>query len=206
MKASFLIYSFVLTLFVVANPVLAADSGPVIGSTATLSTIEQGVSGTATVVDAQTIRVDNFYYSGGGISVYFRLGTDDTTPAYVNGISLGGQLVGQTYTNATVMLYLPSGQTIEGYHAISVYCVVANANFGSGVFVAPAPLHLDDIQRTNGVTSVVLSGETGKPYELQGSIDLSNWTDLELETNTTGTITFTDTNQFDTRFYRAMVK
>ena len=205
MKAPFLFSSLAFILLVVTNPAMT-DGSPFIGSTATLATIEEGVSGTATIVDAQTIRVDNFYFNGGGISVYFRLGTNNTSAAFGSGLTLGDQLVGHIYNNATVVLNLPSGQTIDGYNAISVYCVDANVNFGSGAFIAPAQPHLDDIQQTNGITSVVLSGETGKPYELQGSTDLTNWTDLELETNTTGTITFTDTNQFDIRFYRAMVR
>jgi hypothetical protein len=197
--------SFGFAGLLVCASVQAAD-GPFIGSTGTLSTIEYGVSGTAVVVDAQTIRVDHFYYQGGGISVFFRLGTNDTSAAFNSGITLGDQLVGHSFADATVTLNLPSGQSVEGYHALSVYCVDAQVDFGSGTFVDPVPPHLDSIERTNGATAVVLSGQLGRAYQLQSSSNLMSWEDLDLETNTAGTLTFTDTNQVEPHFYRAVVR
>ena len=57
------------------------------GWQATLSTLAHGVRGTATIVDADTFRVDNF----------------------------------------------------DGYDAISLWCIPAQANFGSGTFVNAVP-------------------------------------------------------------------
>jgi Electron transfer DM13 len=204
MKNRFTIFPFL--FLVVSISVLASDIGPFVGATATLSTIEEGVSGTATVIDAQTIQVEHFYYEGGRISVFFRLGTNDTKTAFGNGISLGDQLVTHSYTNATLTLSLPAGQSLEGYNAISVYCVSANVDFGSGAFIAPAPPQLSDIQHIDGITSVVLTGEIGKRYELQASTNLLTWVDLYLATNTDGMITLTDTNLVEQRYYRAVVK
>lgn len=188
-----------------ANRALAGDGRPFIGSAALLSTFEQGVTGTVTVVDAQTLRVDHFYFQGGGLEVYFRLGTNNSNTAFQYGLSIGNQLVPNRFTNASLTLPVPTGQSLEGYDAISVYCVDVNANFGSGAFADPSPPHLAALEQPDGSISVMLSGEVGKAYQLQSSSNLMDWVDFDLQTNIDGTTTFTDTNRFDQRFYRAVV-
>lgn len=35
---------------------------------------------------------------------------------------------------------LPAGNTLDGYNAISLWCLPAQANFGSGTFAVPEPV------------------------------------------------------------------
>lgn len=116
-----------------------SDDYPRAGWVADLSTNSHGVNGFVTIVDADTVQVDNFYYDGLGASVYFYLATADTKPAFIAGQQIGPQLLGTVYTNGALTIDLPAGTTLDGQNAVSVWCVVANANFGSGVFVAPPP-------------------------------------------------------------------
>jgi Electron transfer DM13 len=104
------------------------------GWQATLSTAAHGVRGTATILDADTYRVDNFFYDGGGITVYFYLGATDTRQAFTNGLSTGPNLLGTAYNGGSLTIDLPPGQTFDNYRAISVWCTAAGVSFGSGTF------------------------------------------------------------------------
>jgi len=108
------------------------------GYTALLQTKAHSVSGTATIVDEDTFRVDDFTYDGGGISVFFYLGTEQTDAAFASGLQVGPQLFGTPYNDDSLVLDLPAGHTLDGYNAVSVWCVTAGADFGSGTFV-PEP-------------------------------------------------------------------
>jgi hypothetical protein len=112
---------------------------PRAGYEAELSTLAHGVSGTVTIVDADTLVVENFNYDGGGPAVYFYLGTENTQAAFIAGIPIGPLQSGTVYTNDELVLHLPIPQTFDGYHAISVWCVDFNANFGSATFVKVNP-------------------------------------------------------------------
>jgi hypothetical protein len=110
------------------------------GWQAVLSTFAHGVRGTVTIVDADTFRVDNFYYDGGGINVHFILAASNDnnvfrTTRYVTSLNL----LGTAYNGGSLEISLPSGNTLDGYNAISLWCIPAQANFGSGTFVNPVP-------------------------------------------------------------------
>jgi hypothetical protein len=107
------------------------------GWQAPLSTRAHNVQGTVTIVDADTFRVDNFFYDGGGIDVRFYLGATDSQSSFQAGLSNGPNLLGTAYNGGTITVDLPAGRTLDGYNAISVWCVAANGNFGSGTFVSP---------------------------------------------------------------------
>jgi len=114
---------------------------PQVGWQAELSTFAHSVSGTVTILDDTTIQVDDFTYDGGGIVVYFYLGETNSGAAFASGIPIGPDLRGTSFdgTQAPLVYDLQGEQTLEGLQAISVWCVTASANFGSGTF-APAPL------------------------------------------------------------------
>ena len=116
-------------------PVAYARSGWV----ATLSSLQHGVSGSVTIVDARTLRLSGFHYDGGGPQVFAYLGTEDRNTAYASGIAVGPRLnrAGQPYVNASVDLQLPEGQTLDSFNALSIWCVAFGANFGSGTFKPP---------------------------------------------------------------------
>jgi hypothetical protein len=111
-----------------------------------IPTTSHNVSGSVSIVDENTVRVDNFTYDGGGLDVRFYLGHENTTNAFKSGLAIGSQLFGTSYdgTQLPLVIDLPAGQTLEGWNAISVWCVDVSVSFGSGTFVpANSPLEGD---------------------------------------------------------------
>ncbi len=119
-------------------------TSPQVDWQADLSTLFHNVSGTVTVLDDDTLQVDDFTYDGGGVSVYFYLGASESSGAFNSGLQIGSQLVGSVYdgTQPPLVLDLTGGETLEGWNAIAVWCVPFHATFGSGTF-APAALEGD---------------------------------------------------------------
>lgn len=117
-----------------------AQMMPGIGYQTALSTGSHNVSGTVSVLDANTIVVEDFTFDGAGLSVFFYLGTSDTT--FSSGLPIGPELVGTVFdgTQDSFTIDLPAGTTVDGYNAVSVWCVVADVSFGDGTFSAPALL------------------------------------------------------------------
>lgn len=134
----------------VASSAHAELTSPQVGWQAKMGPGAHNVSGTATIVDDDTVRIDDFTYNGGGISVFFYLGEENTSSAFASGLQIGNQLAGTGFngTQPPLVIDLPGGETLEGWHAISVWCVDAQANFGSGTFAA-VPLKGD--YNDNGV-------------------------------------------------------
>ena len=126
---------------VAANaPAISLASYPRAGWQATLSTRAHGVRGTVTIVDADTFRVDNFFYDGGGINVHFILAAaDDNNVFRTTRLVTDPNLLGTAHSGDSVTIDLPAGTTFDGYNAISLWCIPAQANFGSGTFVDTVP-------------------------------------------------------------------
>lgn len=123
-----------------STPALSQTSPyPRAGFRANLSTIAHEVDGFVTIVDEDTLLVENFYYDGLGIVVYFYLGAQNNANAFNNGLEIGPQLVGTPFDDATFTIDLPPGETLDGYNAISVWCVAAGVSFGQGAFVPLPP-------------------------------------------------------------------
>lgn len=106
------------------------------GWRARLSTIAHNVSGTVIIEDANTLRIEDFHYDGRGPAVYFYLGANDSKEAYIEGLGLEPLLTGTSYSGDELLIDLPEGTTLDGYTAISVWCVDFAVNFGSGTFGA----------------------------------------------------------------------
>lgn len=107
------------------------------GWTAKLSTLQHGVSGTVTIVDERTLRITGFNYDGGGPRVLVYLGATNSNQGFTSGPAIGAQLQRRPYVNETLEVQLPEGQTLDGFTAVSIWCVEFRVNFGSGVFAAP---------------------------------------------------------------------
>lgn len=106
-----------------------------VGWVASLATIAHNVSGQATIVDDCTIRIDNFNYDGGGLpDVFAYAGLDGD---YAGGFSIGENLHGTPHTDETLTLTLPRSRTLDELNGISVWCVQAQVDFGSGMFAPP---------------------------------------------------------------------
>lgn len=115
--------------------VAAAQSYPRAGYQATLSTLGHGVRGTVTIVDQDTFRVDNFFYDGGGIDVHFIVAAvDEYLEFRTNRLVTERNFLGNPFSGGSVTVDLPAGTTLDGYNAISLWCLPASANFGSGTF------------------------------------------------------------------------
>ena len=118
-----------------------ADAGPVegcssthpsVGSTAVLTERFHDVGGTATIVDDCTIRIDDFTFDGTGIDVRLYGGLAGN---YRDGFAMGPDLRRATpYAGETLMFRLPEDQTLDDLDGLSVWCVPAGVDFGSGDF------------------------------------------------------------------------
>ena len=128
---------------------------PRAGWTAQLSTLQHGVSGTVTIVDERTLRLDAFNYDGGGPAVYVYLAGQDSNAAYTAGKAVGNRLDrrGVPYVNSSVVIQLPEGQTLDTFNAVSIWCADFRANFGSGAFAKPlmTDANLTDNQKADAV-------------------------------------------------------
>ncbi|MCB9850343.1 MAG: DM13 domain-containing protein [Phycisphaerales bacterium] len=143
-KLNWVCTACVAAVFVAAGARAVADSAyPRAGWVADLSTIFHAVNGTVTIVDATTLQVDHFTYDGGGPAVYFYLGAEDTDDAYFGGLEIQPHLT-RAYNDESFTLTLPSGSTLDGYTAVSVWCAQFSVNFGSGVFEFADPSDADN--------------------------------------------------------------
>ena len=89
-----------------------------------------------TILDEKTILVEHFTYDGTAPAVYFYLGASDSSVDFANGLQIE-PLLDRAYSDETLLLTLPAGYTLDGYHAISVWCALASVNFSSASFEAP---------------------------------------------------------------------
>ena len=143
--------SAALLVIACASQSVFAQMTPGVGYQASFSTISNNVSGTVTILDADTLLVEDFTYDGLGPSVFFRLGTSVSQLEY--GLDLGTDLVGTAFdgTEDSFTIDLPAGLTVEGFNAVSVWCVPFEAAFGEGTFSAPAPI-LGDVNSDGTVS------------------------------------------------------
>ncbi len=95
--------------------------------------------GIATIVDEVTIQVDHFTYDGTAPAVYFYLGETDSHAAFVSGLGVPPML-DHAYDDESITLTLPEGSTLDGYNAISVWCVDFSVSFTSASFEPPPPI------------------------------------------------------------------
>lgn len=100
------------------------------------------VSGTATIIDDCTIRIDDFFFDGSGINVRFYSGLGGD---YLSGFSMSEEDIRRAppgdgtlaYNGETVFAQLPEGRTLDELDGLSVWCVPVNQSFGDGLFQAP---------------------------------------------------------------------
>ncbi len=121
----------------------AAKAGNLYARAAWTGSIRKGVhsvNATVTVVDDSTLQVEHFTYDGLGPLVSFYLGATNSSTDFQNGLQVG-PLLDRAYADESLTLELPPGETLDGYGAISVWCVENVVSFGSASFTAPASLY-----------------------------------------------------------------
>ena len=89
--------------------------------------------GSATIVDERTIQIDHFSYDGTAPLVYLYLGVSNSQADLVAGIPIG-PLLDRAYIDESIIVQLPTGESLDGYGGLSVWCVQFFVDFGSGLF------------------------------------------------------------------------
>lgn len=124
-----------LTQTLIANDLISDECSsdhPFVGRTAELSTRAHGVSGTITVLNDCTIAVSQFNYDGGGPAVFFYAAVAQNYAS--NSFPIGPRLNGRQWVNASLLLPIPDGMTLDDFDSLSVWCFDFNANFGDAFF------------------------------------------------------------------------
>lgn len=99
-----------------------------------MNTGEGEVSGFVTMIDDCTLELTNFSYNGDGIEVrVFGSKASNFRP----GFTIGPDLVRRRFVKATLKVQMPAGKTLDDLDWVSIWCVKARADFGSGPFRAP---------------------------------------------------------------------
>jgi cytochrome c len=99
-----------------------------------MNTGEGEVSGFVTMIDDCTLELTSFSYNGDGIEVrVFGSKVSNFRP----GFTIGPDLVRRRFVKATLRVQLPAGKTLDDLDWVSIWCVRARADFGSGPFRAP---------------------------------------------------------------------
>ena len=99
-----------------------------------INTGEGEVSGFVTMIDDCTLELTQFSYNGDGIEVRV-FGSKVKT--FRPGFAIGPDLVGRRFVKATLRVQLPAGKTLDDLDWVSIWCIKARANFGSGPFLPP---------------------------------------------------------------------
>ena len=190
-----------------AGPVSAQTDYARAGWETHLIPMGHGVKGTATILDERTIRLTHFSYDGRAPDMYVYLGTNQSSVAFLNGLTISPRLA-RAYDDETYEVSLPEGQTLDGWNAISIWCRAVQASFGWGTFAPPQPPTLT-IERSTNFVHLTLAGETGQKYWLLTKTNLTTsaeWQPLVLLTNTTGTVGYTNelSEGLGERYYRAL--
>ncbi len=104
-----------------------------------LSTLAHDVSGSVYAIDDRTFEVRNFVYDGTGPAAYFWAGKGAVSSDGFEVPLLPACSTGRlpAYNGETVRVELPAGTTIADIDYLSVWCEVANVNFGDVKIGAP---------------------------------------------------------------------
>lgn len=130
-SATMAIEHFQLTLSKISNNNLTSCSTTheKVGHSGFFNTFAHNVSGKATIIDDCTIEITQFSYDGGGPDVYF-YGAKNHQYANDEAFSIGQQINGQIFDNASIIIKLPQNKSLDDLNGLSVWCVDFSANFG----------------------------------------------------------------------------
>jgi hypothetical protein len=127
---------------------------------------EHAVQGQVTIINDRILFVEHFDYDGTAPAVYFHLGATDTYDDYLNGLQLM-PLLDRAYSDESLVLTLPDGQTMDDWGAISVWCAAFNVNFSSAPFVGRyrGDLNCDGVVNNFDINPFVLALTNPAAYE-----------------------------------------
>ena len=101
-----------------------------VGKVVTLSTKAHGVSGVAEIIDDCTIQFTNFNFDGNAIETAIYIWKNAKYDS--ESVALTNDINGTTFTNASFKLTLPSTVNISDFDGITVWCIPASLDMGSG--------------------------------------------------------------------------
>jgi hypothetical protein len=105
---------------------------PRVGQQAILATHYHSVTGIATIVNNTTIKLTEFNYDGGGITVVAIVSANSSLQPYT--VISTNLAHGQPYVNATMTFNLPPGTDLGDVAYFSIWCIDAVVSFGDGPF------------------------------------------------------------------------
>jgi|GEM_PF-5259967 len=150
--------------------------GACVGASADISSPGfHAVSGIVTVIDNNTIQIEDFNFDGGGPDVYIILGVTDSYNDYsgasltrvilIDGVApqgmsdnIDGHINGFNYFNEDLVITLPAGKSMENYNGISIWCDAVGVGFGQGPFVQLVVPNLVGMTQANAETALVDTG------------------------------------------------
>lgn len=104
---------------------------PEVGDVATFQAYPRwGIGGTVTVVDARTLRVDDFSFHGEELSVVIALQRDSTVVAILKDIS------SERYDRASMTFPIPEGITLQDFNLVTVFARVLGTPVSAASFRA----------------------------------------------------------------------
>jgi len=102
---------------------------PAVGSTAAFQEYPRwGIGGSVTVVDAKTLRLDDFSFHGEGLTVDLRLQRGDKLVAVL------ADLTAKTYDHAAVDLAIPDDVALSDFNLVTVYCPAFSSPVSGAMF------------------------------------------------------------------------
>jgi len=110
---------------------------PSVGYTGSFETLAHDVTGDAEIIDNCTIIISNFTYDASAPAVYFYANNTDSTTT--ESFTIGNELRNDSnaYADATIIVKLPNGTTLDDIKTFSVWCVDFAVSFGDLTFTAP---------------------------------------------------------------------
>lgn len=116
---------------------MCGNDHPRVGFTGSFSTLAHNVTGNAEIIDNCTISITNFNYDASAPAVYFYANNSDNTAK--DSFTIGNKLRDDLdeYADATIILKLPNGKTLDDVKFFSVWCVDFAVSFGDLTFTSP---------------------------------------------------------------------
>ncbi|MEE2828373.1 MAG: DM13 domain-containing protein [Myxococcota bacterium] len=131
-----------------------------VGWQAVLESHHHGTSGTVTVVDDCTLRIDNFNYDGKGVDVRFVVADNSR---FKKNTALTKDLHGKgTYEGKTLTVKLPAGMSLDQVDYLSFWCVAFKVSFADGKLAAAPEKMLGKHSKSDAMDKQPMNQEMGR--------------------------------------------
>jgi len=127
-----------LTLTSLLLPIYAQSPAPAnkTGWTGTLSSLDGGLGGTVTVIDASTLRITNYALEDGQAPALYWWGTASTKLS--EGFRISNKQVKEAATSNVYNITLDAGKGLADFGTVGLWCEKFSANFGQATLAPPS--------------------------------------------------------------------